>query len=92
MVRQDRAMGQAFKQLRCDGRSVQTIAGTRSGTRALAAYRSAVTFDDALDVATLHKNVDLLERRFRRQYPGVVRVVGHAEPRFATILSQARLT
>jgi len=45
-------------------------------------------FDDALDVATMHKNVDLLERRFRRQYPGVVRVVGHAEPRLATILSQ----
>ena len=37
--------------------------------------------EDALDVADVHKNVDLLERRFRKRHPGVVRGVGHAEPR-----------
>lgn len=36
--------------------------------------------DPALSIAEVHEAVDLIERRFRRAHPEVVRVVGHAEP------------
>jgi cation diffusion facilitator family transporter len=37
-------------------------------------------FDPGLSVSTMHAHVDELERRFRSEYPEVVRVIGHAEP------------
>lgn len=37
-------------------------------------------FDPNLTVASAHAHVDELERRFRTDYPEVVRVIGHAEP------------
>lgn len=36
--------------------------------------------DPALSIGQVHEAVDLIERRFRRTHPEVVRVVGHAEP------------
>jgi cation diffusion facilitator family transporter len=37
--------------------------------------------DPALSVAAVHDLVDRLERRLRRQFPAMARVIGHAEPR-----------
>jgi cation diffusion facilitator family transporter len=37
--------------------------------------------DPALPVAAAHDVVDRLERRLRRQFPAIHRVIGHAEPR-----------
>jgi divalent metal cation (Fe/Co/Zn/Cd) transporter len=36
--------------------------------------------DPALTVATVHDRVDELERRIRLAHPGILRVIGHAEP------------
>jgi divalent metal cation (Fe/Co/Zn/Cd) transporter len=37
--------------------------------------------DPALSVSAVHEAVDALERRLRRQFPTIQRVIGHAEPR-----------
>lgn len=37
--------------------------------------------DPALSVAAVHDMVDALERRLRRRFPRIRRVIGHAEPR-----------
>jgi cation diffusion facilitator family transporter len=37
--------------------------------------------DPALSVSAVHDMVDTLERRLRRQFPIIQRVIGHAEPR-----------
>jgi cation diffusion facilitator family transporter len=37
--------------------------------------------DPALSVSAVHDAVDTLERRLRRQFPTIQRVIGHAEPR-----------
>jgi cation diffusion facilitator family transporter len=37
--------------------------------------------DPALSVSAVHDLVDALERRLRRQFPTIRRVIGHAEPR-----------
>jgi cation diffusion facilitator family transporter len=37
--------------------------------------------DPALSVSAVHNLVDTLERRLRRQFPTIQRVIGHAEPR-----------
>ncbi|MFZ1920538.1 MAG: cation diffusion facilitator family transporter [Xanthobacteraceae bacterium] len=37
--------------------------------------------DPALSVAAVHDMVDALERRLRRRFPTIRRVIGHAEPR-----------
>ncbi|HEX4237517.1 MAG TPA: cation-efflux pump [Xanthobacteraceae bacterium] len=37
--------------------------------------------DPALSVSAVHDRVDALERRLRRQFPTIQRVIGHAEPR-----------
>jgi len=37
--------------------------------------------DPALSVSAVHDVVDSLERRLRRQFPTIQRVIGHAEPR-----------
>jgi divalent metal cation (Fe/Co/Zn/Cd) transporter len=37
--------------------------------------------EPALSVAAVHDMVDALERRLRRQFPTIRRVIGHAEPR-----------
>lgn len=37
--------------------------------------------EPTLSVATVHDMVDALERRLRRQFPSIRRVIGHAEPR-----------
>ena len=37
--------------------------------------------DPALSVSAVHNVVDALERRLRRQFPTIQRVIGHAEPR-----------
>jgi cation diffusion facilitator family transporter len=37
--------------------------------------------DPALSVAAVHDLVDALERRLRRSFPAIRRVIGHAEPR-----------
>jgi cation diffusion facilitator family transporter len=37
--------------------------------------------DPALSVSSVHEMVDALERRLRRQFPTIQRVIGHAEPR-----------
>jgi cation diffusion facilitator family transporter len=37
--------------------------------------------EPTLSVATVHDMVDALERRLRRQFPTIRRVIGHAEPR-----------
>jgi cation diffusion facilitator family transporter len=37
--------------------------------------------DPALSVSAVHDCVDALERRLRRQFPTIQRVIGHAEPR-----------
>ena len=37
--------------------------------------------DPALSVAAVHDMVDALERRLRRKFPAITRVIGHAEPR-----------
>jgi cation diffusion facilitator family transporter len=37
--------------------------------------------DPTLSVSAVHDVVDALERRLRRQYPTIRRVIGHAEPR-----------
>jgi cation diffusion facilitator family transporter len=37
--------------------------------------------DPALSVSAVHEAVDTLERRLRRQFPTIQRVIGHAEPR-----------
>jgi cation diffusion facilitator family transporter len=37
--------------------------------------------DPALSVSAVHDVVDALERRLRRQFPTIQRVIGHAEPR-----------
>ncbi len=37
--------------------------------------------DPALSVRAVHDMVDALERRLRRQFPQIQRVIGHAEPR-----------
>jgi len=37
--------------------------------------------DPALSVSAVHDFVDALERRLRRQFPSIQRVIGHAEPR-----------
>jgi cation diffusion facilitator family transporter len=37
--------------------------------------------DPALSVSAVHDAVDALERRLRRQFPKIQRVIGHAEPR-----------
>jgi divalent metal cation (Fe/Co/Zn/Cd) transporter len=39
------------------------------------------TVDPALSVSAVHDMVDTLERRVRRQFPTIQRVIGHAEPR-----------
>jgi cation diffusion facilitator family transporter len=36
--------------------------------------------DPALSVAAVHDMVDALERRLRRKFPAITRVIGHAEP------------
>jgi cation diffusion facilitator family transporter len=37
--------------------------------------------DPAMPVSAVHDMVDALERRLRRQFPSIQRVIGHAEPR-----------
>jgi divalent metal cation (Fe/Co/Zn/Cd) transporter len=37
--------------------------------------------DPALSVSAVHDAVDALERGLRRKYPGIQRVIGHAEPK-----------
>ncbi len=37
--------------------------------------------DPALSVSAVHDLVDALERRLRRRFPAIARVIGHAEPR-----------
>jgi divalent metal cation (Fe/Co/Zn/Cd) transporter len=37
--------------------------------------------DPALSVSAVHDMVDTLERRLRRHFPTIQRVIGHAEPR-----------
>ena len=37
--------------------------------------------DPALSVSAVHDLVDALERRLRRRFPTIQRVIGHAEPR-----------
>ena len=37
--------------------------------------------DPALSVSAVHNEVDALERRLRRRFPSIQRVIGHAEPR-----------
>jgi divalent metal cation (Fe/Co/Zn/Cd) transporter len=37
--------------------------------------------DPALSVGAVHDMVDALERRLRRRFPTIRRVIGHAEPR-----------
>jgi cation diffusion facilitator family transporter len=37
--------------------------------------------DPALSVSAVHDMVDALERRLRRRFPAIQRVIGHAEPR-----------
>jgi cation diffusion facilitator family transporter len=37
--------------------------------------------DPALSVGSVHDMVDALERRLRRRFPSIQRVIGHAEPR-----------
>jgi cation diffusion facilitator family transporter len=37
--------------------------------------------DPALSVGAVHEMVDALERRLRRRFPSIQRVIGHAEPR-----------
>jgi divalent metal cation (Fe/Co/Zn/Cd) transporter len=37
--------------------------------------------DPALSVSAVHDVVDALERRLRRQFATIQRVIGHAEPR-----------
>jgi divalent metal cation (Fe/Co/Zn/Cd) transporter len=37
--------------------------------------------DPVLSVSAVHDMVDALERRLRRQFPTIQRVIGHAEPR-----------
>ena len=37
--------------------------------------------DPTLSVAAVHEMVDTLERRLRRRFPTIARVIGHAEPR-----------
>lgn len=37
--------------------------------------------DPGLSVSAVHEAVDALERRLRRQFPTIQRVIGHAEPR-----------
>jgi divalent metal cation (Fe/Co/Zn/Cd) transporter len=37
--------------------------------------------DPALSVGAVHDMVDALERRLRRRFPSIQRVIGHAEPR-----------
>jgi cation diffusion facilitator family transporter len=37
--------------------------------------------DPMLSVAAVHDMVDALERRLRRKFPAITRVIGHAEPR-----------
>jgi len=37
--------------------------------------------DPAFSVAAVHDMVDALERRLRRRFPSIRRVIGHAEPR-----------
>jgi len=37
--------------------------------------------DPALSVGAVHDAVDALERRLRRRFPLIQRVIGHAEPR-----------
>jgi divalent metal cation (Fe/Co/Zn/Cd) transporter len=37
--------------------------------------------DPALSVSAAHALVDTAERGLRRRFPGIVRVIGHAEPR-----------
>jgi divalent metal cation (Fe/Co/Zn/Cd) transporter len=37
--------------------------------------------DPALSVSAVHDMVDALERRLRRHFPTIRRVIGHAEPR-----------
>ena len=39
--------------------------------------------DPALSVSTVHDLVDAAERRLRRRFPAITRVIGHAEPRAA---------
>ena len=36
--------------------------------------------DPALSVSAVHDMVDALERRLRRRFPTIARVIGHAEP------------
>jgi divalent metal cation (Fe/Co/Zn/Cd) transporter len=36
--------------------------------------------DPALSVSAVHDLVDALERRLRRRFPAITRVIGHAEP------------
>jgi len=40
--------------------------------------------DPALSVSAVHDMVDALERRLRRRFPTIQRVIGHAEPRQET--------
>ena len=37
--------------------------------------------DPTLSVSAVHDAVDTLERRLRRRFPAIRRVIGHAEPR-----------
>jgi cation diffusion facilitator family transporter len=37
--------------------------------------------DPALSVSAVHEEVDALEQRLRQRFPGIRRVIGHAEPR-----------
>jgi len=48
--------------------------------------------DPALSVSAVHDLVDALERRLRRQFPTIQRVIGHAEPQpiFGTIATTRR--
>ena len=36
--------------------------------------------DPALSVEAAHEAVDMLDRRVRRDFPEITRIVGHAEP------------
>ncbi len=40
--------------------------------------------EPTLSVSAVHDLVDAIERRLRRRFPSIARVIGHAEPRGST--------
>jgi cation diffusion facilitator family transporter len=65
--------------LESDGVSdVHSVRVRRTGEGLVVHFHCRV--DPARSVASAHAEVDALERRFRSRHPGVVRIVGHAEP------------